>query len=292
MIGAVNMYLRYVKYRKQLQNSKQNVEGSQKMIIKERQAESGHWYGRDGSPAYTVLGKNGQPRNTTLRDARSFDLVPSVSGILNVAAKPGLDTWKQQQVLLAALTLPRQESESEENWLERVMMDSKQTGRVAAERGTAIHAIIQEYFEGKVVNEYAAMCDSVKEAIDGHFGKLLYLPEVSFAHQLGYGGKADLIAQAALNFDGVCIDFKTKETEDISAVDVYPEHGMQLAAYREGFKMPKARCANVFVGYKMVGGNVIFTGVKVIEHDPINLDRYWLMFTKLLEFWQLKNNHS
>lgn len=291
MIGAVNMYLRFVKYRHQLRN-KQKEEESRKMIIKERQSESGHWYGRDGSPAYTVLGKNGQPRNTTLRDARSHDLVPSVSGILNVAAKPGLDTWKQQQVLLAALTLPRQESESEENWLERVMMDSKQTGRVAAERGTAIHAIIQEYFEGKVVNEYAAMCDAVKEAIDGHFGKILYVPEVSFAHQLGYGGKADLIAQAAPNFDGVCIDFKTKETEDISAVDVYAEHGMQLAAYREGFKMPKARCANVFVGYKMVGGNVVFTGVKVIEHDPINLDRYWLMFTKLLEFWQLKNNHS
>lgn len=291
MIGVVNMYLRYVKHRHQLRN-KRKEEESRKMIIKERQSESGHWYGRDGSPAYTVIGKNGQPRNTTLRDARSFDLVPSVSGILNVAAKPGLDTWKQQQVLLAALTLPRQESESEENWLERVMMDSKQTGRVAAERGTAIHAIIQEYFEGKVVNEYAAMCDAVKEAIDGHFGKLLYLPEVSFAHKLGYGGKADLVAHAAPNFDGVCIDFKTKETEDISTADVYAEHGMQLAAYREGFKMPKARCANVFVGYKMVGGNVKFTGVKVIEHDPINLDRYWLMFTKLLEFWQLKNNHS
>lgn len=292
MIGAANMYLRYVKYRHQLKNQKKNVEESQKMIIKERQSESGHWYKRDGSPAYTVLGKNGQPRNTTLRDARSFDLVPSVSGILNVAAKPGLDTWKQQQVLLAALTLPRQESESEENWLERVMMDSKQTGRVAAERGTAIHAIIQEYFEGKVVDEYKPMCEPVREEVESHFGKLLYLPEISFAHQLGYGGKADLIAQAGANFDGVCIDFKTKETEDISTVDVYAEHGMQLAAYREGFKMPKARCANVFVGYKMVGGNVTFTGVKLIEHDPINLDRYWLMFTKLLEFWQLKNNHS
>lgn len=292
MIGAVNMYLRYVKYRKQLQNSKQNVEESRKMIIKERQSESGHWYARDGSPAYTVIGKNGQPRNTTLRDARSHDLVPSVSGILNVAAKPGLDTWKQQQVLLSALTLPRQESESEETWLERVMMDSKQTGRVAAERGTTIHAIIQEYFEGKVVPEYAAICEPVREAVESHFGKLLYVPEVSFAHQLGYGGKADLIAQATANFDGVCIDFKTKETEDISTADVYAEHGMQLAAYREGFKMPKARCANVFVGYKMVSGNVVFTGVKLIEHDPINLDRYWLMFTKLLEFWQLKNNHS
>jgi hypothetical protein len=282
MIGAVNMYLRYVKYRKQLRNFKQNVEESRKMIIKERQSESGHWYARDGSPAYTVLGKNGQPRNTTLRDARSNDLVPSVSGILNVAAKPGLDTWKQQQVLLAALTLPRKPDEPEQEWLERVMMDSKQTGRVAAERGTAIHAIIQEYFEGKVVNEYATMCDAVKEAIDGHFGKLLYVPEVSFAHQLGYGGKADLIARAADNFDGVCIDFKTKETEDISKAEIYPEHGMQLAAYRQGFSMPKARCANVFFNEQ--------GDVKLIEHKPDDLIDAWGCFLHLLSFYKIKNN--
>ena len=67
---------------------------------------------------------------------------------------------------------------------------------------------------------------------------------------------------------------------------------MQLAAYRQGFNMPKARCANVFVGYKMVNGNPSFTGVKVVEHEPDDLERYWLMFTKLLEFWQLKNNHK
>jgi hypothetical protein len=67
---------------------------------------------------------------------------------------------------------------------------------------------------------------------------------------------------------------------------------MQLAAYRQGFNMPKARCANVFVGYKMVAGNPSFTGVKVVEHEAADLDRYWLMFTKLLEFWQLKNNHK
>jgi hypothetical protein len=56
--------------------------------------------------------------------------------------------------------------------------------------------------------------------------------------------------------------------------------------------MPKARCANVFVGYKMVNGITQFTGVKVVEHEPEDLDRSWLMFTKLLEFWQLKNNHK
>lgn len=264
-----------------------NVEGSQRMLVKERQAESGHWYDRSGNPAYTVIGKNGKPRSTTLRDARSLDLCPSVTTILSVAARPGLDTWKQQQVLLAALTLPKREGESEQNWLERVMLDSKATGKIAAERGTNIHATIQAFFEGELIPEALPICRPVETAINDHFGPQLWLPELSFAHKLGFGGKADLICK-----QGFVVDIKTKETEDISKVDIYPEHGMQLAAYREGFDMPNARCANVFVGYKMVNNNIVFTGVKLIEHEPAELDKNWLMFTKLLEFWQLKNSHK
>jgi hypothetical protein len=42
----------------------------------------------------------------------------------------------------------------------------------------------------------------------------------------------------------------------------------------------------------MVNGVTQFTGVKVVEHEADDLERYWLMFTKLLEFWQLKNNYK
>jgi len=273
-------------------NSNPNVEENPKMLIKERQSESGHWYDREGNPAYSITSKNGKLRPTTLRDARTHNLCPSVTTIIGVAAKPGLDTWKQQQVLLSALTLPKSEGESEESWLERVMMDSKQTGRIAAERGTAIHATIQAFFEGALIPEAMPICRPVEQAIKDHFGEQLWLPELSFAHPMGFGGKSDLTAKAKHDFAGISIDVKTKETTDISKIDVYPEHGMQLAAYRQGFNMPAARCANVFVGYKMVEGTIVFTGVKVIEHTAEDLDRYWLMFTKLLEFWQLKNNHK
>ena len=70
-----------------------------------RASESQHWYDRQGNPMYTVIGKNGKERNTTLRDARTMNLVPSVTTILNVAAKPALNVWLQRQVLMAALTL-------------------------------------------------------------------------------------------------------------------------------------------------------------------------------------------
>jgi len=52
---------------------------------------AGHWYRRsDGSPQYTIVGKNGKERDTTLRDAREHNLVPSVTTIMRIAAAPGL----------------------------------------------------------------------------------------------------------------------------------------------------------------------------------------------------------
>ena len=85
------------------------------MIAKEpRASESNHWYTRDGVPRYTVVGANGKERNTTLRDARKEGLIPSVTTVLNVAAKPALNQWLQRQVLLAALTLPRRPDEPED----------------------------------------------------------------------------------------------------------------------------------------------------------------------------------
>jgi hypothetical protein len=68
-------------------------------------AESLHWYDRHGRPCYEVMSKPGVMRPTTLRDARKLNLVPSVTNIIRCAAAPGLEIWKQQQVMMAALTL-------------------------------------------------------------------------------------------------------------------------------------------------------------------------------------------
>ena len=88
-------------------------------------SESMHWYGRDGSPQYQLIGANGKERPPTLRDARKLGLVPSVTSIIRCAAAPGLERWKQEQVLMAALTLPRNPDEPEAIWLRRVMQDSQ-----------------------------------------------------------------------------------------------------------------------------------------------------------------------
>ena len=245
------------------------------MIVKEKVAESGHWYQKDGTPAYTTIGKTGE-RATTLRDARKLGLLPSVTTINGMLSKAGLNSWLQQQVLLAALTLPRLPDEPEADWLARVMQDSKATGRDAAERGTAIHAIIQSYFEQVYMPEKPAYLESIDKALEDAFGSQLWISEKSFGHPLGFGGKVDLMAK-----NGFVCDFKTKET-DLDKVDVYFEHEMQLAAYREGLGMPTARCAIVFV-------NALTNQVKLIEIEQDRLQKGWECFEHLLRVYQIKN---
>jgi hypothetical protein len=245
------------------------------MIVKEKQQDTGHWYTKDGAPAYTVEGKTGV-RNTTLRDARKLGLLPSVTTINGMLSKAGLDTWKQQQVLLAALTLPRMEGEPEQEWLSRVMQDSKATGREAAERGTAIHAVIEAYFDQVYMPEKPAYLDGIDKALEQAFGSQLWLPEKSFGHPLGFGGKCDLMAK-----NGFVVDFKTKDT-NLDKVDVYFEHEMQLAAYREGLGVPAARCAIVFV-------NGTTNQVKLIEIEEQQLQNGWECFQHLLRVYQIKN---
>src|SRR6266576_1528215 len=97
-------------------------------------SESQHWYTRDGSPCYEVQAKNGNLRPATLADARKLDLVPSVSLILKCAAAPGLEQWKLRQMLHAALTLPRHDGETLDEFSERVISDSQEQGKKAAQR--------------------------------------------------------------------------------------------------------------------------------------------------------------
>jgi hypothetical protein len=245
------------------------------MLIKEKTQGSQHWYTKDGTPAYTIEGKTGI-RNTTLRDARKLGLLPSVTTINGMLSKAGLDTWKQQQVLLAALTLPRQLDEPEADWLARVMQDSKATGREAAERGTAIHAIIESYFDQVYMPEKPAYLDKIDKVLLDAFGSQLWLSEKSFGHPLGFGGKCDLMAK-----NGFVVDFKTKDS-DLDKVDVYFEHEMQLAAYREGLGVPTARCAIVFV-------NGTTNQVKLIEIEEQKLQNGWECFQHLLRVYQIKN---
>lgn len=251
-----------------------------------RASESNHWYTRDGIPQYTVTGKNGNERNTTLRDARTMNLVPSVTTILAVAAKPALVAWMQTQVLMAALTSTRREGEDEKAYIDRIISDSKQQGRDAADKGTAIHTAIEAFFEGRYHQEYPEHVQGCVRALEAHYGRIGWVAERSFGHELGFAGKCDLHAPNEVVEGGIVVDVKTKDFEDEKDVLAYDEHLMQLAAYRVGLGIPNARCSNIFVSRTKAGL------CKIIEWSEEDLQRGFEMFTNLLRFWQLKNKYK
>jgi len=241
------------------------------MIITQ-ESNSAHWYTKTGEPSYTRIAKNGNVRNTTLADAKKEGLLPSVTTIINVLAKPGLDRWKQEQVLLASLTLPRGENEPEADWLKRVTEDSRSTGKEAMSRGTDMHNVLEAYFSQVYLPEYPQYTYRTEKALREHFGDQYWHCEKSFAHPLGYAGKCDLHSE-----EGIVVDFKTKES--LKNVEVYLEHELQLAAYCNGLGMPNARAAIAFVSDDET---------QIVEIK--DLQKPFEMFKCLLQFFQLKNN--
>jgi len=243
--------------------------------------ESTHWYDRDGQPRYTIVGKNGNERNTNLRDAREHGFVPSVTSVMGVAAKPGLENWKIDQALLSALTLPREEEESLDDFMARAKKDAKEQAIKAAERGTEIHAYVESGFsQGVISGVYLRTYELLLEITDITDG---WVAEDSFCHPAGYGGKIDLYHP-----DGCVVDFKTKdglEGKDPAKL-VFDEHGMQLSAYAQGLGMENPKRISVFIDRDDTE--------TVLAHvwDEDTHERHCAMFNALLMFWQLQKKYK
>jgi len=241
-------------------------------------SESGHWYTQTGEPAYTIVGKNGNERNTTLADARKMALVPSVTTILSVADKPALTAWKVDQALMAALTLPRIEGESLDDFKKRAAMDAKQQSIDAADEGTRIHGALESSYLGDGWDsQYTSHVLSARQAISDVFGNQVWRAEKSFCSPMGYGGKVDL------HSDQVVIDFKTKDFGPGDKVVAYDEQIMQLDAYRHGLGYPTATMANVYISRSHPGE------VRIIVHEEGD---HYQRFCLLLEYWKLSKKYN
>ena len=241
--------------------------------------ESSHWYDRSGNPAYTVVGKNGKERPTTLRDARKLGLLPSVTSILRCAAAPGLELWKQQQLLMSALTTSRLPDETESQYISRIITDAQEQGLKARERGTYIHAIVQSGFEGKgwlpvPMDDDRLYYESAESELEKACGgKQDWICEKAFAGHL-YGGKVDL------HTPDFVIDIKTTD-KDLEKIKTWDEHAMQLAAYSVGLSDIILQCGILYI-------NVLTAESKLLWVGNEELERGWRCFQALLDYYYAK----
>lgn len=249
------------------------------MDNKEHTSEAGHFYRQDGSPAYTMIGKNGKERPTTLRDARKENLVPSVTAIIRCATAPGLQRWLNEQLLLSAMTSTRLEGEPEQDYINRIIIEAGEQSKKARERGTQIHTYVQSGFEGRPIDiDGEVYYLSALETLQTEIGKPEWDCEKSFAFN-GYGGKADLVA------DNYLVDIKTSH-KPIADLKLWESHEMQLAAYDHGILnkvYPSGRdCAILYINSNTADSRLVWANAE-------QLKRGWKCFNALLKYWQAKN---
>lgn len=240
--------------------------------------DSSHWYMPNGAPFYETKDAKGNLRSVTLRDARKVNAVPSVTTVLQCVAKPQLEAWKVRQGILAALTLPPIEGETEDAWLARIMKDSQQQAKDAAEEGTRIHDAIERSFRGLVVpQQYRPHVEGVRAKLADLFpGVTDWIPEQSFAHPLGYGGKVDLHSPAT----GIVVDFKGKDGDFTDGKKLAYDQHWQLAAYARGLHLPPATGANLFFSRTHPGA------VAAHPWTPDDMAEGWQVFAAALALWQ------
>lgn len=252
-----------------------------------RPKESGHWYDpRTRQLVETVpYSKKGTSGPPDLRHARKLGLVPGVTTITSCAAAWGLEKWKREQVLMAALTLPRAEGETDAAFITRVTADAETQAANARDAGTAIHAAIQQFYTDCELPADPVMAAHVRgaaEVVDNIFGSGIWIPEMCVSHPTGYATKIDL------HRPGVILDFKTKDfgPDDTSRLEAYDEHAMQLAAGTVAAGKESPRAAIVYVSRSHPGLSWP-VGVSIDE-----LTRGWAMFQSLLAYWKLKNRYD
>ena len=253
-----------------------------------RPGESAHWYTRTGEAAYEVPKKGGGLRPATLRDARKLDLLPSVTSIMSIKAKPQLTNWMIRQAVLSAMTLPRLDDETDDAFLKRVEQDRQAQGRAAADEGTRIHAAIETALLGGSFDPaYTKHVCGAIDALKSIDPDAAWLPEKSFACGLGYAGKVDLHAPETDRHGlGIVADFKTKDFGDGDKLKPYDEWGIQLAAYARGLYMERADRYSVVVSRDNPG--LVWVHKWDRETQPNHLQQ----FVSMLRLWQLDRRYE
>jgi len=244
-----------------------------------------HFYKEKGEPFHYVpmTTKEGL-RPVTIRDVRKLwkdgtFVVPSVTTILNIYDKSGLNNWRIDQHLNQAYDLDKENFTIEEYRKEIKRLTAVQLD-LAPSAGTDFHKLMEDFVSGNMKDdEDYTLCQKVYETILSETGSKNFKAETNFSSEL-FGGQVDL------HNDDFIIDYKTKQTADKFKPNkmAYDDHSMQLAAYREGLNIPFAKCANVFVCLE-IGKPLIDFHI----HNEKELEKGKELFDLATKAWHIKN---
>lgn len=245
--------------------------------------KSSHWYLPSGESYYECERADGKGmRAVTIRDARKVGALPSVTNVLSIINKPGLEAWKQEQAIISALTLPRIDGESVDDFARRVVRDMGEQSRMAAEFGSRIHAACEAYATNRTQpdDELKPYLSAWQQWFDNEIVEVIATEQVLVSVDIGFAGKADLIAKIRDLGMTAVVDFKTQNIKD-GKPTMYDQWPMQLGAYAMAYAKP------IDCGISVVINSAKPGPVFVEKWD---LEKHYDAFLNALQLWgHLKN---
>ena len=262
-------------------------------IITTAPQNSGHWYTLGGESCHTIGGKTGE-RNTTLRDARKLDLLPSVTSVIGLLDKPQLVKWKVTEAIKGAVQLGAPEDgESVENFARRASNLSHGQVTGAAELGSKVHAVLEE----AMVNPNHPIPDDMRAYVEPVLAWVKAKGIVTTESEIvlvnpehGFAGRVDILFTWGDKTGLGILDFKTKKTKEGQKVTAYDEQTMQLAAYAATHygeqNLSKVLAANLFISTTEIGR------MEVVKHDSDKLVAAYEAFKNLCAVWRYKKGYD
>ena len=260
---------------------------------KPKRGSGGHWYTREGKAMHTMpLAKGDGERNTTLRDAKKLGLYPSVTTLLGLFAKPGLDRWKQDQLLRIAFDNPAKLDESFENYANRCLVEHEKPVEEAADFGTKVHDAIEHYFTGQHIPD--ELLEYIQPALDWKQANGLNF--IEFEKMLvntdnGFAGTVDIVG---LGGEGqkFIVDWKTRKTKKGVKVTSYDFQVHQIAAYAATYWGE-----DEVLNHQVHGANCFISSTEpgrfeVVKYSPEDLAKAWLVFRSICSVWRSLKNYD
>ena len=179
-------------------------------------------------------------RRPTKRDAKKDALLPGVTDVLDVIAKPGLTNWLIRQPLIAATKsadLDSMRKHNAEGWIKCITDRADEEKSKAPDLGSKIHNGIERYLKWIMSKKQAVfhLDDDIKgylrvfkDWFEARDITIRDLEKCVANTDVGYGGKLDFRG----TWDGkpCYIDWKTTKFRKGKAT-YYPSWKCQLAAY-------------------------------------------------------------
>ena len=246
--------------------------------------DGGHWYQPDGTPLHQVPKADGKGlRDTTLADAKKLGLLPSVTGITDIVAKPALMNWKAAQVAAAAFENPPTGEETQEYFIERVVNASHQSVAGAADLASKAHDALEKLLTDGPASVPADMWAYVEPVLAWKSAsKIIYdeIETVLVNTEIGYAGRCDVLGHDATGAP-VVLDYKTRKTKPKQACKPYDTQGMQLAAYAVAHygveRLHEVKAWNVYISTTEVG--------RVEGYQHPSLLPHWEAFKASVILW-------